>query len=139
MLLLLQANASSVERAIALSALLHRVDEIGENFLLIHRNLLEMLAHNLSELGLIEARPRAHFEELLVATKRLHLQRVELDFDGTLVVGFTFIAARSRAFRSRRLDLELVSVTDELRAGLKTFFFYVEEKKNIIFIFCNRL
>lgn len=138
MLLLLQANASSVERAIALSALLHRIDEIGENFLLIHRNLLEMLAHNLSELGLIEARPRAHFEELLVATKRLHLQRVELDFDGTLVVGFTFIAARSRAFRSRRLDLELVSVTDELRAGLKTFFFDVE-KKNIIFIFCNRL
>lgn len=137
--MLLQADASSVERAIALSALLHRIDEIGENFLLIHRNLLEMLAHNLSELGLIEARSRAHFEELLIATKRLHLQRVEFDFDGTLVVGFTFIAARSRAFRSRRLDLELVSVTDELRAGLKTFFFYVEEKKNIIFIFCNRL
>lgn len=70
---MLQTRSVSVKVPITLT-LLHRVDEVREDVLLIHWNLLEMLADNFSKLRLVETGTCTDFVVFFVATKCLHLQ-----------------------------------------------------------------
>lgn len=73
-----------------------------------------MLTDDVGELRLVETGTCADFVELLIPPQRLHLEAVEINFDGTFSVGLAVVAPRSSSLRPRRLYFCFVEVTNEL-------------------------
>lgn len=114
---------------------LDHVDEVGQRFLLFHRQRLKMLHDCVREPSLVHAGPRRHLVYLLVASQRIHLERVEVHL-GIVGVGFVAVILRVLAplLVAGRLNLCLVKVADVNVTCLAR-----ETNTNLQFYFITRL
>lgn len=99
--------------------MLHGVDEISENFLLLHGNRAEMFADEISQLSFVHPRSCRHFVKLLVSPQSLNLKVGEVRFQGLAVgAGVIRVPYGSLTLRSGLLNFGFVIVANKLRSRL---------------------
>lgn len=96
-------------------AALHHVDEVGQSLLLVHRDVPEVTADGLGELGLVQTWPRLKFVVSLVTSQRVHLQLEQIHLgDLHVMVGrlSSIVTCLSLSLVANTLDEVLVEVAN---------------------------